>query len=80
MKLKTLVLVVAILAVLSLAAYFLQRPRRPAGIDLRTKQPVFDAKVLEKTSKILLSDQGKTVILARQPEGKWIVPPITTSG
>jgi hypothetical protein len=74
MKLKTLVLVVAILAVLSLAAYFLQRPRRPAGIDLRTKQPVFDAKVLEKTSKILLSDQGKTVILARQPEGKWIVP------
>jgi hypothetical protein len=74
MKLKTLVLVVAILAVLSLAAYFLRRPRTPAGIDPRTKQPVFDAKVLEKTSKILLSDQGKTVILARQPEGKWIVP------
>src|ERR1017187_1317815 len=74
MKLKTLVLVVAILAVLSLAAYFLRRPRPPAGMDPRTKQPVFDAKALEKTAQIRLSDQGKTVVLARQPEGKWIVP------
>jgi hypothetical protein len=43
-------------------------------MDPRTKQPMFDAKALEKTAQIRLSDQGKTVVLARQPEGKWIVP------
>jgi Domain of unknown function (DUF4340) len=74
MKLKTLVLVVAILAALSLVAYYLQRPPAPTGIDPRTKQPVLEAKTLEKTSKIRLSDQGKTVVLTRQPDGKWIVP------
>jgi len=74
MKLKTLVLVVAILAALSLVAYYLQRPPTTAGTDPRTKQPVFDVTVLQKTSKIRFSDQGKTVVLARQPNGKWIVP------
>jgi hypothetical protein len=74
MKLKTLVLVVAILAVLSLAAYYVQRPPAPAGIDPRTNQPVFNAAALDGAAKIRLTDQGKTVVLARQPDGKWIVP------
>jgi len=74
MKLKTLALAVAILAVLSLAAYYLQRPPATAGSDPRVHQPVFDAKLLEKTAKISLADQGKTVVLARQPDGKWVVP------
>jgi hypothetical protein len=74
MKLKTLVLVVAILAVLSLAAYYLQRPPAPTGADPRTNHPVFDLTALDKAAKIRLTDQGKTVILARQPDGKWIVP------
>ena len=74
MKLKTLALAVAILAVLSLAAYYLQRPPATAGTDPRVHQPVFDAKLLEKTAKIRLADQGKTVVLARQPDGKWVVP------
>ena len=74
MKLKTLVLVVAILAVLSFVAYYLQRPPAPTGADPRIDQPVFNPTVLEKTAKIHLTDQGKTVVLARQPDGKWIVP------
>jgi hypothetical protein len=74
MKLKTLALAVAILAVLSLAAYYLQRPPAPAGADPRTDQPVFDAKVLEKAARIRLTDQGRTVVLARQPDGRWSVP------
>lgn len=74
MKLKSIALAVAILAVLSIAAYFLQRPPAPAGADPRTNRPVFDTKALEKTARIRLTDQGRTVILARQPDGKWIVP------
>ena len=74
MKLKTLAIVVAILAVLSLAAYCLQRPPAPAGKDPRTDQPVFDMKALEMAARIRLSDQGKSVVLARQPDGKWTVP------
>jgi hypothetical protein len=74
MKLKTLVLVVAILAVLSLAAYYFQRPPAPTGPDPRIDRPVFDPTALDKTATIRLTDQGKTVVLARQPDGKWIVP------
>ena len=51
MKLKTLAIVVGILAVLSLAAYCLQRPPAPAGKDPRTDQPVFDMKALEMAAK-----------------------------
>ena len=74
MKLKTLVLVVAILAVLSVAAYFLQRPPARQGADARIGQPVFDANALNHSAKIRLSDQGKNLLLARQPDGQWTVP------
>jgi hypothetical protein len=74
MKLKTLVLVVAILAVLSVAAYYLHRPPAATGVDPRINQPVFDPKTLDKTAEIHLTDQGRTVVLTRHPDGKWIVP------
>jgi hypothetical protein len=74
MKLKTLVIVVAILAVLSIATYYLQRPPAQTGIDPRVGKPVFDTKVLSKTSEIRLTEEGKTVVLDRLPDGKWIVP------
>jgi len=72
MKLKPLILSVAVLAVLSVAAFLLQRPSAPANQDARLGQPVFDIKALEKTARIRLADQGKTVLLAKQPDGKWI--------
>ncbi len=74
MKLKTLLLVVAILAALSLAAYYLQRPSAPVGADPRTNQPLLDSRILDKTARIRIAEQGKTVVLARQPDGSWIVP------
>ena len=72
MKLRTLVISVAILAVLSAVAFLLQRPSRPANQDARLGQPVFDAKILEKAARIRLADQGKTVLLTRQADGRWI--------
>ncbi len=73
MKLKTLVLSVAILAVLSAVAYFFQRPPRLTSTDSRIGQPMIDAKTAEKAARIRLTDQGKTVELAKQSDGKWLV-------
>ena len=73
MKLKTLLLSVAILTVLSAVAYFLQRPAPPANPDSRIGQPLLDAKAVEKAARIRLTDQGKTVLLAKQADGKWLV-------
>jgi hypothetical protein len=73
MKLQTLALTIAALVVLSALAFFVQRPPKPAGLDARTGQPVFDTKVLEKTARMRLTDQGRTVVLAKSPDGKWAV-------
>lgn len=73
MKLQTLVLTIAVLAVLSALAFFAQRPRKHPDLDPRTGQEVFDVKVLEKAARIRLTDQGKTVLLAKQPDGRWVV-------
>jgi len=73
MKLKTLALSVAILAALSVAAYFLQRPPASAGADPRIGQPLLDAKLAENAARIRVTDQGNTVTLARNPKGSWLV-------
>ena len=72
MKIRTLVISVVILALLSAIAFLVQRPSAPANRDARVGQSVFDAKLLEKTARIRLADQGKTVLLAKQADGKWI--------
>jgi hypothetical protein len=72
MKLKTLTLTVAALALLSVVAWFLQRPPTPPAADPRIGQPVLDARALDRTVRIRLTDQGKTVLLTKQPDGKWI--------
>jgi hypothetical protein len=72
MKLKTLALAVAALAVLSVIAWFLQRPPAPAAADPRVGQPVLAATTLARTARIRLTDQGKTVLLVRQSDGPWI--------
>ena len=66
MKLKTLAIVVAILAVLSLAAYCLQRSAGAHGKDPRTDEPVFDMKALEMAAGTRLSDQGKWICCRRR--------------
>ena len=72
MKLKTLALSVAVLLVLAAVAYFLQRPPAAAALDARIGQSIFDAKALGKTARLRVIDQGKTVLLAKQSDGKWI--------
>ena len=71
MKLKTLASVVAVLAVLSAIAWYLRRPPQPPPADPRVGQPVLDGQVLAAAASVRLTDQGKTVLLARQPDGKW---------
>lgn len=73
MKLRTLVLTVAILAALSAVAYFLNRPAPPPSADARVGQPLVDSGTVEKSAAIKLSDQGKTVTVARGADGVWRV-------
>jgi len=73
MKLRSLVITVVVLAVLSAAAYFLQRPVPAPAADTRLGQPLADRAAIEKAAKLRLTDQAKTVTLARQPDGTWRV-------
>lgn len=73
MKLRTLVITIAVLAALSLAAFFATRPEPPPVADTRVGQSLVDSATVEKAAKVRLTDQGKTVNLARQADGSWRV-------
>lgn len=72
MKFKSLAIAIAVLAILSAVAYYLQRPAAPAAADARIGAPVLDVKVMEKAAKLRISDQGKAVLLAKRADGKWV--------
>ena len=71
MRLKTLTICVAVLAVLSAVVYFAQRPGPAPSKDPRVGQPLADRTVVEKAAKLTVSDQGKTVTLTRNADGTW---------
>ena len=71
MKLKTLIVTIAILAVLSAAAFWANRPETHAASDPRVDKTVVDSSVVDKAAKIRLTDQGKTVIVERLADGTW---------
>lgn len=73
MKLKSLLIVVAVLAALSAAVFVARRPAPPPSADARLGQPLADRAVLEKAAKLRLTDQGKTVLLTKQSDGTWRV-------
>jgi hypothetical protein len=73
MKLRTLVVTIVVLALLSGIVAFLGRRTAPASTDPRVGQPLLDRAVVEKAGRLRLSDQGKTVTLARQADGTWRV-------
>lgn len=73
MRLKTLVIVVVVLAAASAAVYYTRRPEAPPAADTRVGQALVDPKLVETAAKLRLSDQGKTVLLARQADGTWRV-------
>ena len=73
MKLRTLVLTVAVLAVLSAIGFVARRPSAPPSADARLGQSLADRATIEQAAKLRLSDQGKTVTLVRQLDGTWRV-------
>lgn len=73
MKLRTLVLTVAALAVLTAIVAFVRRPAPPTTSDPRIGQPVVESAAAEKAAKLHLSDNGKIVDLARDASGTWRV-------
>ncbi len=74
MRLKTILVTVAVLAVLSIGAFLARRPAATAAADARVNRPLVAADTIEKAAKLRISDAGKTVELARQPDGTWRVP------
>ena len=73
MKLRTLLFVVAILAALSVAVFVAQRPPLSLAAGTRLGEPLVDTALIEKAARLRVTDQGKTVSLARQPDGTWRV-------
>ncbi len=73
MKLKTLVVTVAVLLALSVVVYIARRPSAPAAADARVGHPVLDASLIGPAAKVILNDDGKSVELTRNPSGAWQV-------
>jgi hypothetical protein len=71
MKLKTLIVAILVLLGLSLVVYIARRPSAPVTTDARINKPLVDRAVIEKATKLRISDAGKTVELTRQPDGTW---------
>jgi hypothetical protein len=74
MKLRSLVLAVATLAVLAVAVWFVTRPPRPStATDARIGKPVLARAAADKAAALRLSADGKTVELKKSPTGQWLV-------
>ena len=74
MKLKNIIVIVLLLAVVSGLVWFLNRPVPPPSADSRLGQALVTPATIEKATKLRISDQGKSVTVVRQPDGTWRVP------
>jgi Domain of unknown function (DUF4340) len=73
MKLKSLLIVVALLAVASVAVFFVQQKGEAIVADPRIGHTLSQGAAIDQATKLRLSDQGKSVTLARQSDGTWRV-------
>lgn len=73
MKLRNLVITVAVLAVLSVAAYLRNQPKAAPVDDPRVGKSLLDLDTASRVSGLLVTDQGKKVELARSADGSWRV-------
>jgi hypothetical protein len=73
MKLRTIVIIVAILAALSVVAYVKNRPEPAPAQDARVGKPVLDSGTALGAAGLVISDQGKKVDLSRGADGTWRV-------
>lgn len=74
MKLKQLLLIVALLAAVSALVFIVRRPAPAPAADARIGQPLLTAATAEPIAEIRLTDSGKTLIVKRDPAGAWRVP------
>ena len=74
MKLKTLLLIVAALAALSVIVFFIRKPAPAVTADARLNQPVLDAATAEKVAELRLTESGKSLTVKRDDNGVWRVP------
>jgi hypothetical protein len=74
MNLRLLSITVALLVALSAGVWWARRPTPPTSADPRVGQPVLAANLASQVARVKLSDQGKTVELARAADGSWTVP------
>lgn len=74
MKLKSLILIVALLAAASVAVMIARKPAAPSSSDARIGQPLLDSATAEKAAQVRFSDAGKTVTVVKQSDGIWTVP------
>jgi len=73
MKLKHILIVVAVLAALSGASLVLNRKAPPADeADPRVNQPLVAADIVNQAVGVRISESGKTVLLKKSGEG-WVV-------
>ncbi len=73
MKLRTLVITVAILAVLSGLVFLVSRPAVTPVADARVGQPLLKPADADKVAKVRITDAGKTVELVKTAAGPWQV-------
>ena len=74
MKLKPLVLTVALLAVLAGIVCWTNRPAPGPSADPRVGQPLADPAAITQAAQVRLTDDGKSVLLVHQADGTWKVP------
>src|SRR5580692_7936124 len=73
MKLRTLIIAVAILAALSALAYLKNRPEPAPPADARVGRPLLDTATAQAAASLTVSDAGKKVELAKDSGGTWRV-------
>jgi hypothetical protein len=73
MKLRTLIIAVALLAIVSVLAYVKNRPEPAPAADPRVGTPLLSPDTVAKADTITVSDQGKSIELKKRADGTWHV-------
>lgn len=73
MRLRTIVITVAILAALSVVAHYVNRPEPAPPADPRVGTVLLDPDTVARAASIVVSDKGKSAELDRNADGSWRV-------
>ncbi len=73
MKLRPLLLTLAVLAPVSAAAWWFSRPAPAAAVDARVGRRVADPAALASAARVKITSSGKSVELARAEGDRWTV-------